>query len=79
MSANSAVQHIAAGLAAYLSGQIVVHVKDGPLYNFNKVGLIAIAVTFISLWVAGKVKPAVETTRSAVLPEAGPLAADLLD
>jgi predicted MFS family arabinose efflux permease len=61
MSANSAVQHVSAGLGAYLSGRIVVHLKGGPLYHFHKVGLIAIAATVVSLWVAGRIKPAVES------------------
>jgi len=62
MSANSAVQHVAAGFGAYLSGQIVVHEPAGALRNFHIVGLIAIAATVFSLWVAGRVKPAVDRT-----------------
>ena len=60
MSANSAVQHVAAGFGAYLSGKIVIHEASGVLRNFRMVGLIAIAATVFSLWLAGRVKPAVE-------------------
>jgi predicted MFS family arabinose efflux permease len=60
MSANSAVQHVSAGLGAYVSGRIVVRSPDGAIYHFNKVGLIAIAATLFSLWLAGQIKPAVE-------------------
>jgi MFS transporter, DHA1 family, inner membrane transport protein len=70
MSANSAVQHVAAGFGAYLSGKIVVHEPSGVLRNFKMVGLIAIAATIFSLWLAGRIKPTVEKP-SGVIPGVG--------
>ncbi len=31
---------------------------DGTLHNFNRVGLFAVSATLISLWLAGRVRPA---------------------
>jgi predicted MFS family arabinose efflux permease len=58
MSANSAVQHMASGLGAYIGGHIVVKSADGALHHFNRVGLFAVAATLVSLWLAGRVRPA---------------------
>jgi predicted MFS family arabinose efflux permease len=59
MSANSAVQHISTGLGAYLGGQIIDDdkVTHAMLY-FYRVGLLAVAATLVSLWLAGRVRPA---------------------
>jgi predicted MFS family arabinose efflux permease len=67
MSANSAVQHLSTGLGAYLGGQILGKAADGTIRNFDKVGLIAVAATLLSLWLAGRVRPA---------PTSGPAIAD---
>ena len=53
---NSAVQHVSAGLGAYLGGLILVRENDGPLYNFSMVGLMAVVATLISLHIAGHLK-----------------------
>ena len=67
MSANSAVQHVSAGLAAYVGGRILVRSEDGYLHNFSMVGLISVAATLLSLWLAGQVKrPEGETTGSPI-------------
>ena len=58
MSANSAVQHLASGVGASIGGQILVKSTDGTLHNFNRVGLLAAAATLLSLWLAGRVRPA---------------------
>jgi len=58
MSANSAVQHLASGVGASIGGQILVKSTDGTLHNFNKVGLLAVTATLLSLWLAGLVRPA---------------------
>ena len=59
MSANSAIQHISTGLGAYLGGQIIVDDKVAhTIRNFDKVGLMAVAATLMSLWLAGRVRPA---------------------
>jgi predicted MFS family arabinose efflux permease len=60
MSANSAVQHLASGLGAYLGGLILVE-RDGALLRFGLVGLLAVAFTALSIWLAGRVRPARET------------------
>ena len=56
MSANSAVQHVSAGLGAYIGGQILNPASDGGLERFNIVGLVSVAATLLSLWLAGRVK-----------------------
>jgi predicted MFS family arabinose efflux permease len=65
MSANSAVQHISTGLGAYLGSRIIA---DNPvnhtILHFNRVGWIAVAATLISLWLAGRVRPAAEPALS---------------
>jgi MFS transporter, DHA1 family, inner membrane transport protein len=58
MSANSAIQHFASGLGAFVSGKIIVTSPQGALENFGKVGLMAVAATALSLWLAGRVRPA---------------------
>ena len=57
MSANSAVQHLASGLGAYLGGLILVKRADGFLLHFDLVGLVAVAFTALSIWLAGRVRP----------------------
>ena len=62
MSANSAVQHLSTGLGSFIGGIILVKAADGTLHNFDKVGLIAVAATLLSLWLAGLVRPAQVTS-----------------
>ncbi len=61
MSANSAVQHLASGVGAAIGGQILVKAADGTQQHFNRIGLFAVVATAISLWLAGRVRPAAET------------------
>ena len=49
---------------------------DGKLQNFNKVGMIAVVATLLSLWIAGLVRPA-EVTISARAEK--PLVEEILD
>lgn len=57
LSANSSVQHVAAGLGAYLGGIIVTQpAPTAPLERFGTVGWIAATATFASLWLAGRVR-----------------------
>jgi predicted MFS family arabinose efflux permease len=56
LSANSSVQHIASGLAAYLGGAIISQSADGRLQNFGAVGWIAAASTLASIWLAGRIR-----------------------
>jgi predicted MFS family arabinose efflux permease len=56
LSANSSVQHIAAGFASYLGGIIVTQSTDGRIEHFGAVGWIAAGSTILSLWLAGRVR-----------------------
>ncbi|MHB1556306.1 MAG: MFS transporter [Isosphaeraceae bacterium] len=59
MSANSAVQHISTGLAAYIGGRIIGDNPAGqPILHFDTVGFMAVASTILSIWLAGLVRPA---------------------
>jgi predicted MFS family arabinose efflux permease len=60
MSANSAVQQLSAGLGASIAGRILSESSDGSLRHFDTVGLLALVMTLLSLWVAGRVRPADE-------------------
>jgi predicted MFS family arabinose efflux permease len=66
MSANSAVQHVSAGVGAYIGGRILGPATDGALHRFNLVGLVSVAATLFSLWLAGRVKPAPAFTKAEV-------------
>ena len=58
MSANSAVQHLASGLGASVGGKIIITAADRSLERFGWVGIVAIAATLLSLWLAGLVRSA---------------------
>lgn len=58
MSANSAVQHMSTGLGAYIGGLLLAEAADHRLLHFNRVGYIAVASTLLSIWFAGRVRPA---------------------
>ncbi len=58
MSANSSVQHLATGFGASLGGMIVGGGKNSPLTHFDRVGWIAMALTLLSMYLAGRLKPA---------------------
>jgi predicted MFS family arabinose efflux permease len=60
MSANSAVQQLSAGLGASIAGRILGESSDGSLRHFDRVGLLALVMTLLSLWLAGRVRPADE-------------------
>jgi predicted MFS family arabinose efflux permease len=59
MSANSSMQHIASGLGTLLASYIIVKTKDGRLEHFSTVGHIACIITLLSLWLAGRLQPAI--------------------
>jgi len=62
MSANSAVQHLASGVGASIGGLIV----KSTISNFNRVGLLAVTATLLSLWLAGRVRAAETATSETV-------------
>jgi DHA1 family inner membrane transport protein len=70
MSAYSSVQHISAGVGAFVAGKIVAEAPDGSLVHYGWVGLIGVASTLLSLWLAGRLRPASVPPR----PESEPLA-----
>lgn len=58
MSANSAVQHLAAGVAADVGGWMLSKAPDGTILHFPRVGWFAAAFTLVSLWLAGRLRSA---------------------
>jgi DHA1 family inner membrane transport protein len=58
MSANSAVQHIAAGLGSLIASTIVAKGPGGTLRHFPIVGVIGVVATLASLWFASRLQPA---------------------
>ena len=79
LGANSAVQHIAAGLGASFAGLILTKSAGGAIEHYPRVGLIGAGVTLFSLWLAGRLRPAEpghETTLAASLAAAAQASAD---
>lgn len=58
MSANSSVQHIASGVAAYLGGVLITKTSEGKFEHFGTVGWVAAMSTLTTLWLAGRVRSA---------------------
>jgi predicted MFS family arabinose efflux permease len=65
MSANSSVQHLSTGLGAFVGSRIITQGPDGTLRHFDLVGLIAVASTLLSLWLAGRLRPAGPSTATS--------------
>jgi predicted MFS family arabinose efflux permease len=59
MSANSAVQHLSAGLGAAIGGAILIKSPGGSFLHYERVGAVGVLSTLLSLWIAGYVRPAV--------------------
>lgn len=75
LSANSSIQHIAAGCGSYLGGIIVTESAGGKLDHFGEVGWIAAAATLLGVWLAGRVR-IVDAAKSASLGAAAEASAD---
>jgi MFS family permease len=58
MSAYSSIQHISCGLGSFVAGLILVEGSDRSLYRYWVVGLIGAASTLLSIWLAGRLRPA---------------------
>jgi MFS transporter, DHA1 family, inner membrane transport protein len=58
MSAYSSIQHISSGIGAFLAGLIIVKNPGVPMRNYGWVGLAGVAATLLSLWLAGRLRPA---------------------
>ncbi len=67
LSANAAVQHLAAAIGAALGGFIVDRASDNsPLRGFSTVGLVACGTTVLSLWLAGRLRVATDASVSTL-------------
>lgn len=56
MSLVACSRDLAAGVTAFLGGQVVVEGVDGRLVNFDHLGWAAIAASLVSLWIFRQVK-----------------------
>jgi MFS transporter, DHA1 family, inner membrane transport protein len=54
MSFNSSFQQLFTGLAAIISGMIVVRDEAGKIYNYNYVGYLSVAIVFSMLFLGWK-------------------------
>jgi len=66
LSANASVQHLASGFGAYIGGAIVSEAPDGRILHFGLVGWIAAFSTLASIWLAGRVRMADETSAEEI-------------
>ncbi|WP_165219015.1 MFS transporter [Aquisphaera insulae] len=55
MSANSAVQHLGAGIGAWLGGLITGPGPNESITRYNLVGLLGILATMMTLWLVGRI------------------------
>ncbi len=56
LGANSAVQHMAAGLGSSVAGLILSPTPGGAIRGFPWVGLIGASITLFSVWLAGRLR-----------------------
>jgi predicted MFS family arabinose efflux permease len=56
LGANSAVQHIAAGLGAFVGGFVLTKTPAGTIEHYPLVGFLGVAATLVSLWLAGRIR-----------------------
>ena len=50
------MQHVAAGLGAFVGGFILTKTPDGTIEHYPLVGLLGVGATLISLWLAGRIR-----------------------
>ena len=58
MSLNTAVQHLATGIAPAVAGLLLTETPDKKLTGFPVVGLVAAGAAVVSLVLAGRLRPA---------------------
>jgi predicted MFS family arabinose efflux permease len=58
MSINSSVQQLSSGIASFIAGLIIVKNADGSLSHYNWIGYFAVVTSFLSLFVAQKLRSA---------------------
>lgn len=56
LGANSAVQHMAAGLGTSVGGLILQQNSEGMLENYAQVGMLAAGASLVSAWLATRVR-----------------------
>jgi predicted MFS family arabinose efflux permease len=72
MSINSSVQQFAAGLAAYLSGQIMAQTPSGELTHFPAIGALSVVCALTCIYLARYLKSPVQpATTVNALPAEG--------
>ena len=69
LSANASVQHIASGVGTLLASYVITETADGHLQHFGSVGLLACAVTLLSVWLAGRLRQPVAVASDVSDPE----------
>lgn len=60
MSFNSSVQQLSAGIAAFISGSLIVENSQKELMNYNYIGYIASVAALLSIWAVYRIVPAEE-------------------
>ncbi len=50
------MQHVAAGLGAFVGGFILTKAPDGTIEHYPIVGFLGVLATLISLWLAGRLR-----------------------
>ena len=58
MSLNTAVQHLATGVAPLIAGCLIAETEDGKLTGFPQVGLVASGMAVVALVLGGLLRPA---------------------
>jgi MFS family permease len=58
MSLNTAVQHLATGIAPLITGWLITKTDDGKMIGYPLVGLVAAGVAAVSLILGGLLRPA---------------------
>lgn len=58
MSINSSVQNIGSATAAYITGMIIYKDSLGTIFNYQYVGYMAVALNFLAIFIAMKIKVA---------------------
>lgn len=71
MSLSACTRDLVSGVTTSLGGMIVAGGSDGKLPGFHWLGLVAIGVSLLSLWLVRKVEPA--ETRPEPITEVAPL------
>ena len=56
MSLTSCTRDLTSGITSSIGGWIVTKAPNGQLVNFDKLGWLAVGVSVISLWMAGRVR-----------------------